>query len=225
MNPDETEPVTGSASRDRIHEELTLAREVGRGIAPPVFEGVTVELQGHRVNLWWSDGLASSRTFSDAFITQQDRLVIVAADVLEMTDASGLAVSVRAFLRARLGLFGELGDVLEDLDSWLKQDPQWNGFLQLGVGVFHENRELQFVRRGAIRVVYTDRHGRATEIDSPDSLPLGVGAKTEDTRQTSRAISLKTGETIMMVADSDAKEESADAGRTCRLASVAVMAT
>jgi hypothetical protein len=172
MNEEPREHATDLPPRKPIEDELVLARETCRGISPPEFDGAEIELTGQRVNLWWHDGRRGSRAFSDAFITRQNELALVVADVSDPLDATGLALSLRAFLRAKLTSSGDLAHVMEDVEHWGRHEPHWQGFCQLGIALLSQNRQLHYLTRGALRLCRTDRTGRTTPIEIPATLPI-----------------------------------------------------
>jgi hypothetical protein len=152
---------------DPIEEQLILAREVGREIHPPAFDGFTVELQGQRVNLWWHDRHLRSRAFSDAFVTRRNQLVLVVASVSDPLDPTGLALSIRAFLRARLWANTENPNMMAELEHWAEEDPQWTGCCELAMAILEPKHVLRFARYGLMSLAHRGVDGHIREVDFP----------------------------------------------------------
>lgn len=209
---------------DSINEQLILAREVGRGIQPPPFDGFTVDLQGQRVNLWWHDRHLRSRAFSDAFVTRRNQLVLVVASVSDPLDPTGLALSIRAFLRARLSFASESATLIAELEEWAGNDPQWAGCCRLGIVILQQNHELVYACYGNMQLAHRDAGGRVTEIPFPDSLPLLFGAYRESEPVEFRNLTLEPGEAFTIISESGAPESAFDGGKPPSFASACVTA-
>ncbi|MCA8997915.1 MAG: SpoIIE family protein phosphatase [Planctomycetaceae bacterium] len=161
---------------DELEEQIILAREIGRGIAPPEFPGFRVALSGHRVNLWWQDRRQRSRDYSDAFISSQNKLVLTTALVSDSLDATGLALSIRAFLRGCLSGNSTISQVVTGIETWSEADPQWSGFCQLGIAVVQSNHSLEFAGFGHVCFALQNAPSQSEEIKVSPTIPLGMGA-------------------------------------------------
>lgn len=164
----------------QLREQMIIAREIGRGIFPPEFAGYQIKLYGPRINLWWLGGFQPRRCFSDAFIFDNERLLLVIADVTDSIDATGLALSVRGFLRGCFAQESTVANAILSLESWYKTEQYWSGMCSLGIAIVKKSREVEFAGIGAIECFHrSGTHLNETEV-VVKSLPLFVGAYSEE---------------------------------------------
>lgn len=163
-------------SNDQFEGELILANEVGRSSpSPPVFQGFILDIQVPKFYLWWSDKHRKSRVFSDAFVTQRGELAMIVSEVTALVDATGRALSTRAFLRGRIAASSDLLEVFNDFDHWCQNEPQWNGMLSLGIAILQQNRQFEFACRGNVSFTHISKDGDKSVIENSSTMPFLSG--------------------------------------------------
>ena len=161
-----------TARRRSLDHQLTMAREVQARLVP----GARLQVPGAEVAVCYEPAMGVGGNYLDGMALPDGRLAFAVGDVSgKGLPAAMLMANLQAAFRATLSFCTDLPAAVEHIDGLVRRNLPSGMSIMLVAGLFDPRTgKLEYVNAGHSPPVLIRRAGRASPLDPPKNLPLGV---------------------------------------------------